>query len=527
MKLGIVTMVTLAALSAGAADRIGDWWVAMPTEVFKSLGMSERTCAERAAKAFDERNYKTAANEWKRFESEFVASVSEEAAAWALFFNAYCLDRAKDKFKAMDLYADVMELYPDSPAACAALFFRAQAEADNGQDQKALASYQELLDNPAFATHPLAYAAHNRLAWSHLGNAKLKEAMSEWQAVVDLKPEANRNQWETARNYLSMVESLADPLAKSVAVAGGEDVKPEKRCEDLRRWRAWVWDEVWWDRPVVKAYFQNRLGKAKDLRSAELDYLKKFASAFSKTAKPIFESCGRGWEMMMYDFDTVSALAPKNVGKVIDRVGGEVRKCADPETRSERAVQFIERLRRAEHTTEAKLFLDLIQDPVKRGRTGADIGWTAKDGKFVAQSLAPLEAMPDAEVSGDAKRNHARSCQELERDYDAAIKLYEDAPKPPETLWKIAECHRLAGRKPQAQATLDEICGVFPKDAAAAMLRKGDWFEADGDKKNAIACWRRILAHQDWKKADAASGAHQRLERYGIATGGAVLNEVH
>ena len=74
---------------------------------------------------------------------------------------------------------------------------------------------------------------------------------------------------------------------------------------------------------------------------------------------------------------------------------------------------------------------------------------------------------------------------------------------------------------------LDEICGVFPSDAAAAMLRKGDWYAADGDRKNAIACFRKVLSHADGKKTGSASQAHQRLERYGIATGGAVLNDVH
>ena len=74
---------------------------------------------------------------------------------------------------------------------------------------------------------------------------------------------------------------------------------------------------------------------------------------------------------------------------------------------------------------------------------------------------------------------------------------------------------------------MDEICGVFPNDAAQAMLTKGDWFRDAGDKKNAIGCYRRILSHAEWKKSSSASQAHQRLEAFGIATGGAVVNDVH
>lgn len=527
MRFEILIAAMVTAGAAVAAERVGSWWVSVPTDVLKSMDTSERTCAERAAKALDDRNYKSAANEWKRFNSEFITTASEETLAWASFFQAFSLDLAKDRYKAIELYAETMELYPESFAACASLFFRAQAEVNNGQEQKGMASYRELLDNPVFATHALAYAAHNRIAWSLIRKSKLKEAMEELQACVGLPKEGNREEWDRANDSLAIVESLADPQAKASDIAGAEDDKPEKRYERLRRWHRWIWNEVVCDREVVRAYFQNNLGKAKDVREAEMNYLKRFVSAFSTVATPIYKACGAEWELLMYEFEAVELLAPKNLDKVINKIGGEVRKSADPKVRSDRAIEFIKQLRDVKRTTDAKLFLDLIQDPVSRGKVGADIGWTARDPKFIAECLAPLEAMPDPAVADEAKRNHARSCQELARDYDTAIKLYEEAPRPPETLWRIAECHRAAGRKPKAQATLDEICGVFPKDAAEAMLRKGDWYRDDGDKKNAIGCYRRILAHQEWKKAGAASAAHQRLEGYGIATGGAVLNEVH
>ena len=229
----------------------------------------------------------------------------------------------------------------------------------------------------------------------------------------------------------------------------------------------------------------------------------------------------------MTQLDAKVALVSKSADKIINNVGGEVRKVADKQLQSDRAVAFIRKLREMKRITEAKLFLDLIQDPVKRAWTGAEIGWTARDGNYIVECLKPIEAMPDPSVADSAKRNHAKCCQELLKDYDGAIKLYEEAPQPPATLWSVADCHRAAGRKPKAQAVLDEICSMFPNDAPNAMLRKGDWYRDDGDKKNAIGCYRRILAHAEWKKAGAASQAHQRLEAFGIGTGGAVLNDVH
>ena len=526
-KTTILAVVLFACTAAMAADRVGDWWVNVPAEVIKKMAMSERTCAERALKQLDGGSARAAANEWKRFNTEFITTAPEEALAWASFFQAYSLNKAKDALKAIELYSETIELYPDSKASCAALFFRGAAQGGNGQVQKAMADYRELVDNEAFASHPLAYAAHNRLGWNHLQSGKLKEAMQEWQAVTELKRDGNRAEWDAARNNLSLIESLADPGSKLADLLAKHADNPKKGVEVIRNWRNNLWWNVWNDQKLPHTYFESHKGKAKDVRGAELVYLAKLTKLFETNAEAFYKSAGAEWEFMMTQFDAMTSLAPKSVDKMINRVGGEIRKVADRQIQSERAEAFIGKLRNINRTVEAKLFLDLIQDPVKRGWKGAEIGWTAKDGNYIVESLKPLEAMPDPSVADSAKRNHARCCKELLKDYDTAIKLYEEAPHPPETLWAIADCHRAAGRRPKAQATLDEICGMFPNDAPNAMLRKGDWFRDDGDRKNAIGCYRRILSHAEWKKSGAASQAHQRLEAFGIATGGAVLNDVH
>jgi hypothetical protein len=51
--------------------------------------------------------------------------------------------------------------------------------------------------------------------------------------------------------------------------------------------------------------------------------------------------------------------------------------------------------------------------------------------------------------------------------------------------------------------------------------------EADGEKKAAIALYKRLMKHPEWKKSHESSLAHQQLERLGVATGGAVVNTVH
>ena len=50
--------------------------------------------------------------------------------------------------------------------------------------------------------------------------------------------------------------------------------------------------------------------------------------------------------------------------------------------------------------------------------------------------------------------------------------------------------------------------------------------KSDGEKEKAIGLYRQLLKNPKWKQSGASSQAHQALERFGIATGGAMTNEV-
>jgi hypothetical protein len=68
---------------------------------------------------------------------------------------------------------------------------------------------------------------------------------------------------------------------------------------------------------------------------------------------------------------------------------------------------------------------------------------------------------------------------------------------------------------------------MFPDYAAKAVYQTAQYREADGEKETAIALYKRLLRQPEWKKTWESSQAHQQLERLGVATGGAVINEVH
>lgn len=525
MKAAAFIVGAALAASASAVDRIGDWWVVFPREVFSGLSSAERACATQAQKALDSGSAKAAAGEWKRFSTDFLATASEEALAWAAFMEAYSLSRANEAYTAVERCSEAMELYAGSAAACACQFLRGQVRAANGERDKALADYREALAEKSFAGHPLALVAQDRLAWAEAAAGRVEAAAEGWRAVVS-RPRAQAPlTWDGARWNLSLLEAFADPDATVEAVAARAKGEAAKRRDALLGWRSGVWNEVVRDGPVAKMYFGS---KAKDkARAEEMKYLRRLAVSFSKRAAPVFREADSTWTLELLDLEAILLLQGGSTDRMVAKLAERIRALSDAAERDGRAADLVRRLVDANRAAEARPLLELISDPSRRARSGASIGWRLRDGDFVVKHLAVLEGDPDPAVAGAAKREHARCCRELLRDYDGAIRLYGEASAPPGTLWAVAECHRLAGRKEKAYAVLSEIFAMFPDEAAAAMLRKGDWLSQDGDRKGAAACYRRILSHADWKRSSAASAAHQRLEGMGLDTGGGVLNAAH
>ena len=54
------------------------------------------------------------------------------------------------------------------------------------------------------------------------------------------------------------------------------------------------------------------------------------------------------------------------------------------------------------------------------------------------------------------------------------------------------------------------------------VFTKAEYYRQDGQHKLAVALYRQIL--QRFRKSPQSSLAHQRLEDYGIKTGGGVIN---
>jgi len=107
-----------------------------------------------------------------------------------------------------------------------------------------------------------------------------------------------------------------------------------------------------------------------------------------------------------------------------------------------------------------------------------------------------------------------------------AITLYHAIDRPPGTLWNIQDCQGRLKKFDEQLRTLRVIKASFPPEGPRAMqqiVRVYQRQKGDKAKARAIAACRTIM--KEYKTHSVASWAHQELEKYGLATGGGVLDE--
>jgi hypothetical protein len=138
-----------------------------------------------------------------------------------------------------------------------------------------------------------------------------------------------------------------------------------------------------------------------------------------------------------------------------------------------------------------------------------------------------LDTHPDADAVRETKYTMGWIYRDRMGEAKKALEVYLDIIDPPRSLWELAWTYRKLGEKSKAENVLTEIASLFEKDAPRAVLTLAQYSEADGNKKKAIALYKRLLSQPEWKKSGESSQAHQALERLGERTGGAMINEVH
>jgi len=104
--------------------------------------------------------------------------------------------------------------------------------------------------------------------------------------------------------------------------------------------------------------------------------------------------------------------------------------------------------------------------------------------------------------------------------YEDAIKAYQQADSPPQTLIWTAECLAKLGKLDPAIAQLREVENFFKDSAPDASLRTAYLYRDAGIKEKYVRTLRGVL--KKYPKSGQSSEAHQRLEEMGLPIGGGV-----
>lgn len=533
-------LVLLAALPAAAQNTAGwGWNWRMPVGKYQQLGLSERASVDRASdlyergeKAFGARKdqegvslFRASAIEWKRFGIEYM-DAPEYALAYASFMQAHSLRGARDRNKAVELYTETLDLYAETEEiAVNSLFWRARSHESNGDIGKAIADDREIIETYPDSKLPLVLVAMRNISWNAWNAGRYDEAGDIWRDLLDrADPKKSPDIWNSSYNdYITYLNALGDWEGLSAFIeknAGGNERNQADQigriASDNSRRPGWLRNNYW-----AKTKPKGGVDRAiRDYKTANIKWHDGYES--------LFVSQNRGWEFLRRSFDLKRDLDPSKSNDFAMELVKRLRTDAslDAKTRENRARDVMEMLKSLNLLVAARSLLDMIPDGAPRLWALYSIEDRASNLPAAFLVLDQIEKLPDQGEVRRARRTRADLYKNRTREYEKAIPIYAELSDPPETLWRIQECYRALGKKNEAQSTLTEIASMFPDQAARAMFVKAGYYNQDGNKKEAIAHYRRIMAHSDWKKSQESSLAHQELEKMGIATGGAVINEV-
>jgi len=547
-KLHTFSLSLFTSYFAFAAP-LREWDWHMPAEVYRNLEFTDRASVDRAVtlfqRAIDAENrgtkvtdlvsmYRGAAGEWRKVQVQAETSGADESLlAYAVFMQGYGRQQAHDRNEAMKLFGEVLDLYPEQKfVAIPARYMLYVIKREMGDVRQANAELEEIASDKAADGHKVYYNVVRSLATARLEQGLFGEAADLLEKVVFSKGRVDGNLRATCRDELVMTRLASldfGRLEPAVLALCGEGRK--ERRDELLKNVAWFWDLDRYNHHAFTQYLnrlypdERRAAKRKDL----VTKIRKGYAGWIAGEGSVFEGLDDGWA---FDYACFRAAAlAETPDKLKDRVARlENRvKGSKPDDLDARASALARTLATLKMAEAARRVASAAKETATRLRLQYEVESAMGEWKLAAMFLEELVNVKPAPADGvvrSARYDLASVYRWYLRQPEKAVVIYGEINDPPRSLWGLAEAQREANKKTESYKTLTEIASMFPNDAAEAVFRMAQWKEADGDKERAITLYRRILKHPQWKQSGASSRAHQELERLGIATGGAMTNEV-
>jgi len=546
---GILRVLLVAALLTPALTSSATGWSwQMPAEVYKELDFSFRAGVDRAAKIFAqaeeaERNrvrvtdliprYRAAVAEWRKVQIQAEAeNFDETLISYSIFMQAYSRERAHDRNEALKLYGELVDLHPDTRWVVIPAKYRiASCHYALGETKKGDRAIDEFVAEKDYDDHPLMANALDRLAWRLWKEGKYDEAMETWYRILDARYCAiHRDLWSNTRDLLVALSLVTGDFNRfdELVFAGVKEGDDKARYDCCR----WAYDRAfncvrsgWWygfnDRCA------ERYPKEKERKQKLAESRQAFVRWFD-AERPVYEKTGHSVDFLFASFrltvcfDT-EAKSQQALAKVKDYLRSEKK---EP-TVNARADEAIGILLEGGKVDWARTIPDLMKGVLTQVWARYSIESRVQNWKAAAKHLEEyIERKPDPASLKRAKWALADIYRERIGQVEKAVKLYQELDDPPATLWALVDCYRRLGKKKETYQLLDELASIFEKEAPRAVYVQAQFREQDGEKQKAITLYKRLLSQPEWKKSGESSQAHQALERLGVATGGAMTNEV-
>ena len=480
--------------------------------------------------------YRAAAGEWRKVQVQGEASGegSEPLLAYAVFMQGYSRQQAHDRNEAIKLFNEVLDLYPEQTfVAVPARYMLYVVRREMGDTKQAEAALEEIVEDKAADGHPIYYNVLRSLAGLRWSQDRAEEAADLWAKIVFSKGRPDGTLWHYSRNDLVLARTVMLEFGELEAVlfAGLGPDKRKERANALAENANWISDIDRYGHHTVTQYLDRKYPREKKAsdRKRALEKIRRGYIAWFDGQGAVFDGQDDGWRFALAQLRIRYGVDKQ--ADILKRVKGieALVKGAKPDQVDGRARTLAMELLRIGEKDAARSAAAMAKNVFSRLRLQYDVEMSLNEWKAAEMYLTEfINTKPSADPGAlqGAKYDLAWLYRVRLGTPEKAVKLYQDINDPPRSLWGLAEAQRECGKKKDSYTTLTEIASVFPNDAPNAVLRMAQWKESDGDKEKAIALYRRLLSHPQWKQTGASSAAHQALERFGIATGGAMTNEV-
>ena len=350
--------------------------------------------------------------------------------------------------------------------------------------------------------------------------------MKYWQQGIDPSFKLTaRDDYNEMRDYLAQASTLLGDWNRYESILFDEIAadNPKARTDAVQRSMDWLRNRMY---HVWGSWYYDLYVAEKDREAKRTEWRKQLV-VWYETQQALFTAADRQWDHAVLGFRLWREYKTEEATKHVEGVTTLLRTLTvDDTVRARYARDFAILLCDCRMFDEARTLLEFLKDPIDSLWLTYEIENRADNLPAAQLALEEIVNNKDPAVALRGKKTLAWFHKDRTRQYDKAIALYLDISEPPGTLWSLQECYRRAGKKLEAYTVLTELASIFPSEAPRAVWTHAVYREQDGEKDKAIALYRRLLSQPEWKKTSESSQAHQALERLGLDTGGAVINEV-